>query len=96
MRLNDIEFLWCSGNSAWQLVRWCVSSDKKEYKIVIAFFDKCKEGYDMRTVGNRFFYSDDCFFMAKHAMLFLQALHEKESSCCFPEKPPCLPHFTEV
>jgi hypothetical protein len=47
---------------------------------VIAFFDKTKEGWDMRTVGNRFFEDKDAWVVGKHAIEFLNAMFyvEKE------------------
>jgi hypothetical protein len=47
---------------------------------VIALFDKTKEGWDMRTVGDRFFEDKDAWVVGKHAIEFLNAMFyvEKE------------------
>jgi hypothetical protein len=47
---------------------------------VIAFFDKDKECYNMRTVGDRFFEDKDAFVVAKYGLEFLNAIYyiEKE------------------
>ncbi len=36
------------------------------------FLPEHKEGYDMRTVGDRFFQDHDAWIVAKHAMEFLE------------------------
>ena len=45
---------------------------------VIAFFDKNKEGYDMRTIGNRFFEDKDAWVVGKYALEFLNAIFQIE------------------
>jgi len=81
MKVNDIEFRWNEINSKWELARWYKTDDGEKYGCVIAFFDFDKEGYKMRTVGNRFFEAgEDAFFVGKHAMNFLQGLFEKEKN----------------
>jgi hypothetical protein len=47
---------------------------------VIAFFRKGREGYDMETVGSRFFMDEDAFEVGKLAMEYLQKLFEEERS----------------
>lgn len=77
MRLGDIEFRWGGGNKKWELIRW-LKNGGKAYCIVIAFFNKHKEGYDMRTVGNRFFADKNAWIVAKHGMTFLDACFDEE------------------
>ena len=45
---------------------------------VIAFFDKDKEGYDMRTIGDRFFEDKDAWIVGKYALGFLNAIFDIE------------------
>jgi hypothetical protein len=45
---------------------------------VIAFFDKDKEGYDMRTIGDRFFEDKDAWVVGKYGLEFLNAIFEIE------------------
>jgi hypothetical protein len=82
MRFRDIEFRWSTYNKKHELVKWYkVKADgceERNYCYVIAFFDKTKEGYDMRTVGDRFFEDKDAWVVAKSAMSFLQDTFEIE------------------
>ena len=41
-------------------------------------FEKGKEGWDMRTVGDRFFEDKDAWVVGKSAMSFLQSTFEIE------------------
>jgi hypothetical protein len=41
---------------------------------VIAFFDKDKEGYNLRTIGDRFFEDKDAFVVGKYGLEFLNAI----------------------
>lgn len=75
MRLNNIEFRWGETNQKHELVMW--HGDKKSC-VVVAFFDRNSEGYDMRTVGSRFFADDDAWIVAKHALAFLEAVFEQD------------------
>ena len=52
--------------------------EEREYCYVVAFFDKDKEGYDMRTVGDRFFEDKDAWVVGKYALGFLNAIFEIE------------------
>jgi hypothetical protein len=78
MRFRNIEFRWSKGNNKYELVKWykaqILGSTKEEYCYVVAFFDKTKEGYDMRTVGNRFFDDKDAWIVGKYALEFLNAI----------------------
>ena len=73
MRFRNVEFHWCKINNKYELVKW--TEDPHGFKdptcYVIAFFDETKEGYDMRTVGDRFFEDKDAWFVGKHALAFL-------------------------
>jgi acetyl-CoA carboxylase carboxyltransferase component len=43
---------------------------------VIAFFERTREGYDMRTVGERYFMGDEhAELVASYAMRFLTGTH---------------------
>ena len=68
MRLRNVEFR--QFNKKHELVKWqkCNGEDSC---YVIAFFDITDEGYDMRTVGDRFFEDDDAWIVGKHAIAFL-------------------------
>ncbi len=72
MRFRDIEFRWSSFDKKYEIVKWY--NDGKEYCCVIAVFDEHKEGYDMRTIGSRFFEDKDAFIVGKHAIQFLNAM----------------------
>jgi hypothetical protein len=52
--------------------------EEREYCYVVAFFDKGKDGYDMRTVGDRFFEDKDAFVVGKYAIEFLNETFEIE------------------
>lgn len=72
MRFRNIEFRWSETNKKYELVSWYKDCNHKEFCCVVAFFDKGKEGYDMRTVGDRFFEDKDAWVVGKSAMSFLQ------------------------
>jgi hypothetical protein len=77
MRFRDIEFRWSKYNNKYELVKWN-ESPNSDTCYVIAFFDKGKEGYDMRTIGDRFFEDKDAFVVAKYGLEFLNAIFEIE------------------
>lgn len=86
MKIKDIEFTWSEVNKKYQLVRWYSPNGNSFFKdpssCVIAFFDEHKEGYDLRTVGERFFVNDEdlqqtIVVLAKHALRFLNGIHSK-------------------
>ena len=77
MRFRDIEFRWSDCNNKYELVsyrKYYAEKEMKEYCYAIAFFDKDKEGYDMKTIGTRFFEDKDAWVVAKHAMNFLNEI----------------------
>ena len=79
MRFRNIEFRWSKLNNKYELVKWYQSNGSgQENCYVIAFFDKDKEGYDMETVGNRFFEDKDAFVVGKYAIEFLNETFEIE------------------
>jgi hypothetical protein len=79
MRFRNIEFRWCKFNNKYELVRWYeCPKEKKEYCYVIAFFDKGKESYDMRTIGDRFFEDKDAWVVGKYGLEFLNEIFEIE------------------
>ena len=76
MRFRDIEFRWCDFNKKYELVKWNnPPHDNTCY--VVAFFDEDKEGYNMRTVGDRFFEDKDAWFVGKHALAFLNDMFDE-------------------
>jgi hypothetical protein len=74
MKFRDIEFRYSQLNKKYELVRFYRDGEDKEYCYVIAFFDKDKEGYNMTTVGNRFFEDKDAWVVGKHAIEFLNEI----------------------
>ena len=78
MRFRDIEFRYSQVNKKHELVRWYRAEvdgcEEREYCYTIAFFDETKNGYDLRTIGNRFFEDKDAFIVGKHAIEFLNAM----------------------
>ena len=82
MRFRNVEFRWCKFNKKYELVKWQKSKidgcEERDYCYVVAFFDKGKEGYDMRTVGDRFFEDKDAWVVGKSAMSFLRDTFEIE------------------
>jgi hypothetical protein len=73
MRFRDVEFRWCKTNNKYELVKWN-QPPHEDTCYVLAFFDETKDGYDMRTVGDRFFEDKDAFIVGKHAIEFLNAM----------------------
>ena len=78
MRFRDIEFRWNIYNKKNELVKWYKNTNDGEHCYVIAFFDKDKEGYDMRTVGDRFFEDKDAWVVGKYALGFLNEIFDIE------------------
>jgi len=86
MKFRNIEFRWSETNNKYELIQLYRASQIKEtgtYEFkdccfVVAFFDKGKEGYDMRTVGDRFFSDKDAWVVGKHAIQFLNAIFQIE------------------
>ena len=78
MRFRDIEFRWSKCNNKYELVKWYKDCNQKEFCCVVAFFDKGKEGYDMSTVGDRFFEDKDAWVVGKYGLEFLNAIFEIE------------------
>jgi len=86
MKFRNIEFRWGETNKKYELIQWYKGPQIKEtgtyeikdYCCVVAFFDKGKEGYDMRTVGDRFFSDKDAWVVGKYALEFLNAIFQIE------------------
>ena len=78
MRFRDVEFRWSVVNKKYELIKWYKAEidgcEEREYCYTLAFFDETKEGYDMRTVGDRFFEDKDAWIVGKHAIEFLNAM----------------------
>ena len=78
MRFRNIEFRWSTYNKKHELVKWYKTKvdgcEERNYCYVIAFFDKGTEGYNMRTVGDRFFEDKDAFVVGKYGLEFLNAI----------------------
>ena len=77
MRFRDVEFRWSKCNNKYELVKWYKDSNDKELCYVVAFFDETKEGYDLRTIGDRFFEDKDAWIVGKHALAFLNDMLEQ-------------------
>jgi hypothetical protein len=78
MRFRNIEFRWSKCNNKYELVSWYEYADGGENCYTIAFFDKNKEGYDMRTIGTRFFEDKDAWVVGKYGLEFLNAIFQIE------------------
>lgn len=85
MRRGDIEFRWSDCNNAHELVKWQTPERFGRTCYVIAFFDRTQEGYNMRTIGDRFFEDHDAWIVGKHALAFLNDTpHELEENANEP------------
>ena len=72
LRRGDVEFRYSESNSLHELVQW-----EGERCFVIAFFRAKKEGFDMETVGERFFDAGkNAVPLARHALRFLNGMSE--------------------
>ena len=84
MRFRNIEFRWSTYNKKHELVKWYKAEvdgcEERNYCYVVALFDKTNEGYDMRTVGDRFFEDKDAFVVGKYAIEFLNEIFEIEKN----------------
>ena len=82
MRFRNIEFRWSNCNKKYELVKWNTPTEDSFFKdptcYVVAFFDKTKEGYDMRTIGDRFFEDKDAWVVGKYGLEFLNAIFDIE------------------
>ena len=78
MRFRNIEFRWSKCNNKYELVSWYENTDGGENCYTIAFFDKNKVGYDMRTIGTRFFEHKESWVVGKYGLEFLNAIFEIE------------------
>ena len=86
MKFRNIEFRWSDLNNKYELVQWYKAPQIKEtgtyefkdYCCVVAFFDKEKECYSMRTIGDRFFEDKDAWVVGKYALEFLNAIFQIE------------------
>jgi hypothetical protein len=73
MRFRNIEFRWSKVNNKYELVKW-YTHDSGDSCYVVAFFNKSTEGYDMRTIGTRFFEDKDAWVVGKYGLEFLNAI----------------------
>ena len=78
MRFRNIEFRWCKFNEKYELVKWYKNNIGGINCYTLALFEKGKEGWDMRTIGDRFFEDKDAWVVGKSAMSFLQDTFEIE------------------
>ena len=72
MRFRNVEFRWCKFNEKYELVKWYKNNIGGINCYTLALFEKGKEGWDMRTIGDRFFEDKDAWVVGKSAMSFLQ------------------------
>jgi hypothetical protein len=77
MRFRNVEFRWSKVNNKYELVKW-FTRDSGDSCYVVAFFNKHTEGYDMETVGDRFFEDKDAWVVGKYGLEFLNAIFEIE------------------
>ena len=82
MRFRNIEFRWNTYNKKHELVRWykAEKAEERNYCYVVAFFDKTNSGWDMRTVGDRFFEDKDAWVVGKYGLEFLNEIFEIEKN----------------
>jgi hypothetical protein len=84
MRFRNIEFRWSTYNKKHELVKWYKAEvdgcEERNYCYVIAFFDKDNEGYNMRTIGDRFFEDKDAWVVGKYGLEFLNEIFEIEKN----------------
>ena len=84
MRFRNIEFRWSTYNKKHELVKWYKAEvdgcEERNYCYVVAFFDKTNSGYDMRTVGDRFFEDKDAWVVGKYCLEFLNEIFEIEKN----------------
>ena len=82
MRFRNIQFRWSTCNKKYELIKWYRAEvdgcEEREYCYVVAFFDKEKECYSMRTISSRFFEDKDAWVVGKHAIEFLNAMFAVE------------------
>ena len=81
MRFRNIEFRWSKANKKYEIVKWYApnpTDPDSEWCYTLAFFEKHKEGYDMRTVGSRFFEDKDAWVVSKWGMSFLNEIFNIE------------------
>ena len=78
MRFRNVEFRWCKFNEKYELVKWYQNNIGGVNCYTLALFEKGKEGWDMRTIGDRFFEDKDAWVVGKSAMSFLQGTFEIE------------------
>ena len=79
MRFRNMEFRWNTYDNKHELVKW-YKTEERNYCYVVAFFDKTNSGWDMRTVGDRFFEDKDAFVVGKYAIEFLNETFEIEKN----------------
>ena len=79
MRFRNIEFRWSTYNNKHELVKW-YKVEERNYCYVIALFDKDNEGYNMRTIGDRFFEDKDAWVVGKYGLEFLNEIFEIEKN----------------
>ena len=78
MRKGYIEFRYSEINKLHELVR--LQEDGTCY--VIAFFIETRDGYVMKTIGDRFFQNHDAWIVGKYAIGFLNACFEEGETGC--------------
>ncbi|MBW2675592.1 MAG: hypothetical protein JRD89_19655 [Deltaproteobacteria bacterium] len=78
MRLRKTEFKFSTVNNQHEIVMWNETGFETDSETcyTVASFKRTSEGYDMVTVGDRFFKTEDNFLVAKHAIRFLQELFD--------------------
>ena len=78
MKFRNVEFRWSKFNEKYELVKWYKNDIGGVNCYTLALFEKGKEGWDMRTVGDRFFEDKDAWVVGKYGLEFLNAIFEIE------------------
>lgn len=73
--LDNVEFRYSENSSLHELVQW-----EGDRCFVIALFRLKREGFAMETVGERFFAAKNAHVIAKHALRYLNGLHDATES----------------
>ncbi len=79
IRVKDLELRSCPGHCKAEIVKWANDTDGKEYCWTVAYWEKSKEGYNLRFVGDRPFEVNGRLFMklAKQGQRLLEGENER-------------------
>ena len=80
MKFRNVEFRLSKFNEKYELVKWYKNDIGGVNCYTLALFEKGKEGWDMRTVGDRFFEDKDAWVVGKYGLEFLNEIFEIEKN----------------